>query len=266
MRLRDRLSWGVPPHDNLNQSQGGMCICRTQGIWQERFGPRLQNRPAVSAVENSKTLFGAAAQAGVARIDHFWVANASSKIRLPYFRDKGQVEDDYEGYGDLPLHLGPTLVFGEGDLPLINMAWALRRVSGLPCFRRGDYSVQPMYANDLATQAVTAGLGAHSYVADAAGPVTLTFEELLRLLASDLGAQVRLLHTPSSLGLALTRLVGLLLRNVVLTKDEVDGLMAELLIPGLAPTGSASLGDWLTENPDVLGQRYVSEMRRSFHR
>ena len=57
------------------------------------------------------------------------------------------------------------------------------------------------------------------------GPETFTFEELLRLLASSVGARVRLVHTPPLLGFALTRLVGLLLRDVVLTKDEVDGLM-----------------------------------------
>ena len=126
--------------------------------------------------------------------------------------------------------------------------------------------VQPVYAEDLAAQAVEAGSRTQSFVADAPGPETFTFEELLRLLASAVGARVRLMHTPPYFGLALTRLVGLLLRDVVLTKDEVDGLMAELLTSGLAPTGSASLRDWLTGNADVLGQRYVSEMKRNFRR
>ena len=77
-------------------------------------------------------------------------------------------------------------------------------------------------------------------VADAAGTETFTFEELLRLLVEAVGAHVRLVHTRSPLGFALTRLVGLLLRDVVLTPDEVDGLMAGLLTSGSAPTGTAS--------------------------
>ena len=90
-------------------------------------------------------------------------------------------------------------------------------------FGNGDYKVQPIYAEDLAGQAVAAGCVRDSFVADAAGPETFTFEESLRLLGLVVGARVRLLHTPPPLGYALTRLVGLLLRDVVLTRDQVDG-------------------------------------------
>ena len=53
------------------------------------------------AVGNSKTLFEAAAKAGIGRIVHFSVANASSESRLPYFRGKGQVEEIMTGMGIL---------------------------------------------------------------------------------------------------------------------------------------------------------------------
>ena len=51
------------------------------------------------AVENSRVLFDAAAKAGVDRIVHFSVANASSECRLPYFRGKGQVEEILQEMG-----------------------------------------------------------------------------------------------------------------------------------------------------------------------
>ena len=89
------------------------------------------------------------------------------------------------------------------------MAWALRRFPVFPVFGRRDYQVQPIYAEDLASQAVDVGSGRDSFVADAAGPETFTFEELLRLLASSVDTRVRLVHTQPSLGFALTRLVGL---------------------------------------------------------
>ena len=218
------------------------------------------------AVANSKVLFDAAAKAGVGRIVHFSVANASSECRLPYFRGKGQVEEILQDMGIPYAIIRPTLVFGEGDLLLNNMAWALRRFPVFPVFGRGDYKVQPIYAGDLAAQAVASGSLSENTVADAAGPDTFTFEELLRLLASGVNARVRLAHTPPSLGFALTRLVGLLLRDVVLTRDEVDGLMVGLLTSHAAAAGTTRLAGWLEENPDTLGREYVSELRRNHRR
>jgi len=218
------------------------------------------------AVRNTGTLFQAAVAAGVGRIVHFSVANASVDSRLPYFRGKAQVEEMLKAVGISCAIIRPTLVFGEGDLLLNNIAWALRRFPAFPVFGRGDYLVQPIYAGDLAALAVEAGSCADSFVADAAGPETFTFEELLRLLASAVGARVRLITTPPSLGFALTRLVGLLLRDVGLTRDEVDGLMGGLLSSGAVPTGTTRLGDWLAGNGGVLGQRYVSELRRNYRR
>ena len=98
------------------------------------------------AVENFKTLFGAAAQAGVGRIVHFSVANASSESRLPYFRGKGQVEEILQDLRVPYAIIRPTLVFRYGDLLLNNMAWALRRFPVFPVFGNGDYTVKPIYA------------------------------------------------------------------------------------------------------------------------
>ena len=66
------------------------------------------------------------------------------------------------------------------------------------------------------------------------------------------------------MGLALTGLVGLLMRDMVLTNDEVVGLIAGLLTSGDPPTGTTRLSDWLAENGDGLGRRYVSELRRNY--
>ena len=129
-----------------------------------------------------------------------------------------------------------------------------------------DYPVQPVYVEDVAAQAVEAGSQSENSLADTAGPDTFSFEALLRLLASSVGARPRLVHTPPSVGLALTGLVGLLMRDMALTRDEVDGLMAGLLTSEAAPTGTTRLADWLDDNADWLGRRYVSELRRNFRR
>ncbi len=216
------------------------------------------------AVANTRTLVEAAKRAGVRRIVHLSVSNASSGSGLAYFKGKGQVEEMLEDLGVSYAIIRPTLVFGVGDLLLNNIAWALRRFPFFPVYGSGDYPVQPIYAADLATQAVEAGSGSENFVADAAGPDTFSFEEMLRMLAFATGVRTRLIHTPPSVGLALTGLVGLVMRDVVLNREEVAGLMAGLLTSGAAPTGTKRLSDWLEDHADDLGRRYVSELRRNY--
>ena len=242
------------------------CFMEGAGVLYNTYCARFGRGRATfdQAVQNARILFDAAAKACVGRIVHFSVANASSESRLPYFRGKGQGGGDSSGYGIPYAIIRPTLVFGEGDLLLNNIAWALRRFPVFPVFGRGDYKVQPIYAGDLAAEAVASGSLSENTVADAAGPDTFTFEELLRLLASGVNARVRLVHTPPAVGFALTRLVGLLLRDVVLSRDEVDGLMAGLLTSAGAPTGTTRFAAWLDNNADGLGRRYVSELRRNW--
>ena len=216
------------------------------------------------AVENTRTLFEAAKSAGVGRIVHFSVTNVSSGSGLPYFRGKAQVEAMLVGLGVPYAIIRPTLVFGVGDLLLNTMAWALRRFPVFPVYGSGDYPVQPIYVEDLAAQAVEAGSQSENSVADAAGPDTFSFEGLLRLLASSMGVRRWFLHTPARVGLSLTGLVGLLMRDMALTRDEVVGLMDGLLTSDELPTGTTRLTDWLAENGDGLGRRYVSELRRNF--
>ena len=159
----------------------------------------------------------------------------------------------------------PTLVFGEGGLLLNNMAWALRRFPVFPVFGNGDHPVQPIYAEELASQAVAAGSRNDSFVAAAAGPDIFTVEEFLRRLASAVNARVRLVHTPPSPGsTTLTRLVGLLLGDMVLERDEVDRLMAGLMKSDAVTTGTTRLGDWLDDNRTVVGKRYASELRNYY--
>ncbi len=216
------------------------------------------------AAENTRTLFESARQAGVERIVHFSVSNPSPLSRLPYFRAKAQVEDELMGLGVPYAIIRPTLVFGEGDLLLNNIACALRRFPVFPLYGNGEYTVQPVYVEDLAAQAVEAGSRGESSVADAAGPDIISFKELLRLLASSMGVRRLLAPTPPLVGFALTAMVGLLMRDLALARDEIDGLMAGLLTSDAPPTGMTRLGGWLKEHADGLGRRYVSELGRNY--
>jgi NADH dehydrogenase len=58
-------------------------------------------------------------------------------------------------------------------------------------------------------------------------------------------------------------IMGKLVGDVLLTREEISGLMADLLhVPGAAPTGSTRLSDWARANRDTLGARYHSELDR----
>ncbi len=216
------------------------------------------------AVENSRILFQAAQKAGIKRIVHLSVSNASLESALPYIRAKAQVEGILADTGVQYAIIRPTLIFGAGDLLLNNMAWALRRFPIYPVFGRGDYSVQPVYAGDVADQTVEAGSQPENSIADAAGPETFSYEQLIKLIAAAVGARSRLVRLPPLIGLAMTRLVSLMVRDVVLTRNEVHELMAGQFTSVEPPTGTTKLSRWLQEHHDALGRKYISELGRNF--
>ena len=219
-----------------------------------------------AAVENSRRLFEAAKVVGVGKIVHISVSNPSTDSPLPYFKGKADVEEILKGLSVPYAIIRPTLVYSERDVLINNLAWALRRFPVFPLYGRGDYLVQPIHVEDTAEQAIAAAQQAEDTIADAAGPETFTFAELLRLLASAMGARCRIIGMPPELALGLTRVVGYLKHDSPLTRDEVDGLMANLLVSRHAPTGTTKLSEWIAANAETLGRHYVSEVNRNFRR
>ena len=216
------------------------------------------------AVANSRTLIRAAEQAGVRRLVHVSITNPSADSTLPYFRGKALVEQALRDSRLSHAIVRPALVFGEGDILLNNIAWALRRFPFFPIAGDGQYRAQPVYVGDLAELAVAAAPGSDNLVFDAVGPETYTFDELVRLVAQSVGSKARITHLPPTLALTLSRLVGYFVQDVVLTRDEVSGLAANLLVSTEAPTASTSFDRWLQENGAALGAEYASELARHY--
>lgn len=216
------------------------------------------------AVENTRVLFGAAATAGVERIVHVSVTNASEDSPFPYFRGKAAVERELAGSDVSYAIVRPTLVFGREDILLNNIAWILRRFPVFLAPGDGAYRVQPVSVEDTAALCVDAAGAGEREVVDAAGPDTYTFAELVRAVAAGVGSRARLVRVPAEVALGAARLGGIALRDVVLTRDELSGLMASLLVSAEPPRGRARLGDWLAGEGERLGRRYVSELARNF--
>jgi len=216
------------------------------------------------AVANTRILVECARQAGVRRIVHISVSNPSLESRLPYFHGKAQAEEAVQGSGLSYAILRPTLIFALEDILINNIAYLLRRYPFFPIPGSGDYSLQPIFAGDVAELAIAAGEGSANLLQDARGAEIYTFDELVRAIARQTGSKSRIVHLPVRAALWLSQIVGLLVRDVVLTHDELAGLMAGLLVSKQPPTGSTAFSTWLAENAAQLGQSYAPELERHY--
>ena len=218
------------------------------------------------AVENTKILIRAARDAGVGRIVHISITNPSLDSSLPYFRGKAQVEEAVIASGVSYAIVRPTVIFGIEDILINNIAWLLRRFPLFVVPGPGSYRFQPIFVEDLVELVVDAGGEKDNLVMDAAGPEIYTFDQFVRLVGQTMGSKSRIVHLPPALALRLSKIVGLFLGDVVLTRDEVTGLMSDLLVSDAPPAGKTSLKSWLSDNSATLGDRYASELDRHYRR
>jgi len=227
-----------------------------------RFDQR-QNTQA-RAVENTRILVQAARQAGVRRIVHISITQPSAQSALPYFSGKAANEQAVRESGLSYAILRPTVLFGEEDILINNIAWLLRRFPVFGQIGDGQYRLQPVFVDDLAALAVEAGSRADNFTWDAVGPDIFSFDELVRLIGHSIGAERPLLHLPPSLALKAAQAISLLVGDVVLTPEEVSGLMAGLLVSEEPARCSTRLADWLAVNRLKVGAAYASELARHF--
>ena len=224
---------------------------------------RFPDREATfaAAVRNSAGLLEAARAAGVRRVVQLSVTGAAPDSPYAYFRGKAEVEAALAGSGLSHAVVRPTLVFGNGEVLVNNVAWLLRR---LPLFvlPTAACHVQPIAADDLAELCLEAGAGTSDTVLDAAGPDTFAFEEVVRLVRGAVGSRSALVHAGPRTTLALTRALGLCLRQTLLTPEELGALADDLLTSDEPPRGTTRFADWLASSAPLLGARLASGERR----
>jgi NADH dehydrogenase len=220
------------------------------------------------AVENSRSLFMAAKQAGVKRVVHTSIANPSLDSPLPYYRGKAQVEQALIDSGMTYAVMRPTVLFGGSDpaedVLINNIAWLLRRlpVFGLP--GDGQYGIHPIHVEDLADLAVSLGERKDDVVMDAVGPEAFIFEELVRLVRSAVGSRALIMPMPKWMALAAAQVMSLIVGDVMLTREEVIGLTGNLLHSDGPRSGKVKLSQWLHDNAHLMGIRYANEVGRHF--
>ena len=217
----------------------------------------------VRAVRNSLVLFEAAKAAGVDRIVHISITNANPASPLEYFNAKGQLEKALKSFGVSHAVVRPALLFGPGDILINNTAWVLRRFPVFCLFGDGSYHVRPIHVDDLAAIMVEQGTHRENTLINALGPEGFTWRELVSMLADILGRQPRLIKLSPEIGFWAARVMGKLVGDVLVTREEISGLMAGLLdVPGAPSTGTIRLSDWARASQSTLGAKYHSELDR----
>jgi NADH dehydrogenase len=218
----------------------------------------------VLAVRNSRVLFEAARSAGVRRIVHVSIANPDPASHLSYYRGKAQVEAALAVTGVSHAVLRPTVLFGDEPILANAIAFLLRRspVFGIP--GDGRYGIQPIAVEDLASLALAVAARDDDLTWDAAGPEVLSFNEMVGAIRGATGSRARLVHLPGPVALVAAAVLGRVVGDTLLTREELEGLRSGLLVSRELPRGTARFTDWLGANGSWLGRRYLSEVGRHF--
>ncbi len=218
------------------------------------------------AVANTLKLFEAAQAAGVRRVVHVSITNPSEDSDLPYFAGKARLERALAESGLSHAILRPAVLFGKEDILVNNIAWGLRRFPFFALFGDGQYRLQPIYVDDLAELAVAQGARSENVTVDAIGPETFSYRGLVQDIGRIIGRPRRIVPMPPGVAHCLTSIMGRFVGDVIITRDEVAGLMADLLVTDSPPAGRTRLTDWAQQHADTLGRRYTSELARRRNR
>jgi len=219
------------------------------------------------AVERSRLLIAQTKAAGVGRIVHVSVSNANEASDLPYYANKARIERIVAESGIDHTILRPALVVGPGDILVNNIAYFLRRLPVFTIFGDGSYRAQPMTVDAFADIAVESVDGGHRNATLAvAGPSDWAFVEMVRAIRRAVGSRALIVPAPAWVALGSLSIAGALLRDVVLTSDEIKGLTREYLYAESPLRRGADFAEWLArpEVSSTLGRRYESELARHF--
>jgi NADH dehydrogenase len=249
------------PHKLCDSLRGVHTLVNTYWV---RFDHKLFTHE--QAVANTRTLFSAAREAGVRRIVHVSITNPDSASDLPYFRGKAELEAALKSLGVSYCILRPTVLFGKEDVLINNIAWSLRHLPVFGVFGSGDYRLQPIYVDDLARSAVQKVAVGGDEVLEAIGPETFTYRELVVRIRRALGVKRPIVSVPPGLGYWGCCLVALFVGDVVITREEIRGLMENRLFVDAPPLGTTKLTEWIDQHKDTLGRHYTSELARRVDR
>lgn len=244
--------------DELERSlRGAQVLYNTYWARMDRPGRPTQ----AQAVQNTFHLFEAARTAGVRRIVHLSITNASLDSPYEYFRYKAQIEQMLIQSGLSYAIIRPAAMFGGRDVLINNMAWTIRHLPVIGLFGDGRYRMDPIHVDDLADMAIDCAQRQESVIVDAVGPEKFTYRGLLEELCRILGKRRLLVSMPPRLAYSMVWMMGKLVGDVIVSWPETRALMDNMLSTPSLPTGRIRLTQWAAEHADTLGRRYACDSR-----
>jgi uncharacterized protein YbjT (DUF2867 family) len=201
---------------------------------------RDQPRARVEELNGLATarLLRAAEAAGVERFVFFSALNATEFQRTRYFRAKALAERTVADSALATTVFAPSIVYDRHD-PWVTIQRRLALLPAIPVSGNGAARFQPIWAEDVAACVLAAlardgGSARH----ELAGPETLSYDQLARLIAHTAGHDRPLVHVP--LGLVQLGLAGL--RRVVGDAAFATWEEAELMeVPMTTARGTADV-------------------------
>ena len=77
-----------------------------------------------------------------------------------------------------------------------------------------------------------------------------------------LGKKRMIFSMPDEIGYWMSKIVGDIKGDVLVTREEIKGLKGDLLYTTSPAAGKTKLTDWLIANKDTVGKEYANEIKR----
>jgi uncharacterized protein YbjT (DUF2867 family) len=205
----------------------------------------------VNALGTARVL-SAAEAAGVERLVFFSAIGASPFQRTRFFRAKALAEEGVRASALPTSVLAPSIVYDRDD-PWITLMRRLTLLPLLPISGSGRARFQPIWAGDVA-QCVLGALDASELPGrvELAGPETLSYDQIARLIAHVNGRQRRLLHVPLNLVRMSLNAARRIAGDAVFATWEEAELMEIPMVSAGGSAGPRSLGVTPARMADVL--------------
>ncbi len=204
---------------------------------------RDQPRASIEELNAVATLrlVRAAERAGARRFVFFSAMGASHHSRTRFFRAKALAVEAVRSSRLEATVVSPSLIYAPGD-PWLTLLERLSYLPAVPVSGSGEAAFQPIWSEDVADCVLASLDGVGGGDVELAGPQTLSYDGIVRLLLRSIGRRRRLLHLPLPVvraSLRLLRLAGG--PHVFATWDEAE-LMEEPMTTSRGSAGAEALG------------------------
>ncbi|KRX08136.1 hypothetical protein PPERSA_01681 [Pseudocohnilembus persalinus] len=214
-------------------------------------------------IQRAKNIIQAAKNVGIQKIIYTSHTQSSLESPFAYINGKAQMEEYIKESGISYGFAKPCMIFGDTPQESIvanNCAYLLRK---LPIFLipgQGNYPVQPVHVRDMAQLMVKMAEDKNqNQDFDAVGPEIFTYNEFIQLIQDATNSKVlKIKGLNTDVVHKMITPVEYLLKDKFIEKDDLDLLTNNYLHSKQPPTGSIKFSEWVYQNREQLGKRYIN--------